>query len=77
MRMRRLGRTDLELTTIGMGTWAIGGPWEFGWGPQNDEDSMAAIRTAIESGINWIDTAPQGTARKARHRHQVRHTLER
>jgi len=56
MRTRRLGQTDLELTTIGM--WAIGGPWEFGWGPQNDEDSMAAIRTAIESGINWIDTAP-------------------
>jgi aryl-alcohol dehydrogenase-like predicted oxidoreductase len=58
MRTRRLGRTDLELTTIGMGTWAIGGPWEFGWGPQNDADSIAAIMTAVESGINWIDTAP-------------------
>lgn len=58
MRTRRLGQTDLELTTIGMGTWAIGGPWEFGWGPQDDEDSVAAIRTAIESGVNWIDTAP-------------------
>ena len=58
MRTRRLGRTDLELTTIGMGTWAIGGPWEFGWGPQNDKDSIAAITTAIESGINWIDAAP-------------------
>lgn len=57
MRMRRLGQTDLELTVIGMGTWAIGGPWEYGWGPQNDEDSAAAIRTAIESGVNWIDTA--------------------
>ncbi len=58
MRTRRLGQTDLELTTIGMGTWAIGGPWEFGWGPQDDEDSVAAIRTAIEGGVNWIDTAP-------------------
>ncbi len=58
MRTRRLGQSDLELTTIGMGTWAIGGPWEFGWGPQDDEDSVAAIRTAIESGVNWIDTAP-------------------
>ena len=58
MRTRQLGRTDLELTTIGMGTWAIGGPWEFGWGPQDDEDSVAAIRTAIDSGVNWIDTAP-------------------
>jgi len=58
MRVRRLGQTDLELTTIGMGTWAIGGPWEFGWGPQDDGDSIAAIRTAIESGVNWIDTAP-------------------
>ena len=58
MRTRRLGQTDLELTTIGMGTWAIGGPWEFGWGPQDDEHSVAAIRTAIDSGVNWIDTAP-------------------
>lgn len=58
MQTRRLGVTDLELTTIGMGTWAIGGPWEFGWGPQNDEDSVAAIITALESGVNWVDTAP-------------------
>lgn len=58
MQTRQLGQTDLELTMIGMGTWAIGGPWEFGWGPQNDADSVAAIRTALESGVNWIDTAP-------------------
>ncbi|MBN1125423.1 MAG: aldo/keto reductase [Sedimentisphaerales bacterium] len=58
MRTRRLGNTDLELTTIGMGTWAIGGPWEYGWGPQNDDDSIGVILTAIDSGINWIDTAP-------------------
>ncbi|MBE0535528.1 MAG: aldo/keto reductase [Phycisphaerae bacterium] len=58
MRTRKLGKTDLNLTTVGLGTWAIGGPWEYGWGPQNDADSVAAIRTALESGINWIDTAP-------------------
>jgi len=58
MRTRKLGKTDLELTTIGLGTWAIGGPWEFGWGPQNDDDSVKTIITALESGINWIDTAP-------------------
>ncbi|MBN1818771.1 MAG: aldo/keto reductase [Sedimentisphaerales bacterium] len=58
MRTRRLGNTDLELTVIGMGTWAIGGPWEYGWGPQNDQDSIGAILAGIEAGINWIDTAP-------------------
>ena len=58
MRTRKLGKTDLDLTTIGLGTWAIGGPWEFGWGAQDDDDSVATIITALESGINWIDTAP-------------------
>ena len=58
MQTRRLGNTDLELTTVGLGTWAIGGPWEFGWGPQDDDNSIATILTAIEGGINWIDTAP-------------------
>ena len=58
MRTRKLGNTDLELTTVGLGTWAIGGPWEFGWGPQNDDDSLKAIFEAIDAGINWIDTAP-------------------
>jgi len=58
MRTRRLGNTDLTLTTVGLGTWAIGGPWEYGWGPQDDADSLAAIRAALESGINWLDTAP-------------------
>jgi aryl-alcohol dehydrogenase-like predicted oxidoreductase len=58
MRTRKLGKTDLELTTIGLGTWAIGGPWEFGWGDQDDSDSVATIIAALESGINWIDTAP-------------------
>jgi aryl-alcohol dehydrogenase-like predicted oxidoreductase len=58
MRKRRLGRTDLELTTIGLGTWAIGGAgWQYAWGPQDDKDSVAAIQRALEAGINWIDTA--------------------
>jgi aryl-alcohol dehydrogenase-like predicted oxidoreductase len=53
-----LGATGLEITRIGFGAWALGGgDWEFGWGPQQDEESVAAIRHAIESGINWIDTA--------------------
>lgn len=58
MQKRKLGSTDLELTTIGLGTWAIGGPWEFGWGPQDDDEAIAAILAALEAGINWIDTAP-------------------
>ena len=58
MRTRRLGQTGLELTVIGLGTWAIGGPWEFGWGPQDDDESASTILAGIEGGINWIDTAP-------------------
>jgi len=58
MQRRRLGNTDLELTTVGLGTWAMGGPWQFGWGPQDDDEAMAAILTALDTGINWIDTAP-------------------
>ncbi|MHC4883382.1 MAG: aldo/keto reductase [Planctomycetota bacterium] len=58
MRTRRLGNTDLELTVIGLGTWAIGGPWQFGWGPQDDADSIRTILAAMDGGINWIDTAP-------------------
>jgi aryl-alcohol dehydrogenase-like predicted oxidoreductase len=55
---RRLGVTDVEITTVGFGAWAIGGgDWAFGWGPQDDEQSIATIRHAIERGINWIDTA--------------------
>ncbi len=58
MRTRKLGWTDLELTTIGLGTWAMGGSgWEFGWGPQDDDDSLRTIRHALDVGINWIDTA--------------------
>jgi aryl-alcohol dehydrogenase-like predicted oxidoreductase len=58
MQKRQLGYTDLKLTTVGLGTWAIGGPWQFGWGPQDDGDAIEAILVALEQGINWIDTAP-------------------
>ena len=58
MKKRRLGKTDLELTTVGLGTWAMGGPWQFGWGPQDDGEAIGAIIAALEAGINWIDTAP-------------------
>ncbi len=58
MRTRRLGWTDLNLSTIGLGTWAMGGgKWKFSWGPQDDRESISAIRRALELGINWIDTA--------------------
>ena len=58
MDKRRLGTTDLEITPIGFGAWAIGGGgWLFGWGPQDDAASLAAITHAVDLGINWIDTA--------------------
>ena len=53
-----LGHTGMEITRVGFGAWAIGGGgWEFGWGPQDDEESVAAIHRALELGVNWIDTA--------------------
>jgi aryl-alcohol dehydrogenase-like predicted oxidoreductase len=58
MQKRRLGNTDLEFTTVGLGTWAMGGPWQYGWGPQDDDEAIGAILAALETGINWIDTAP-------------------
>ena len=58
VQRRQLGYTDLQLTTVGLGTWAMGGPWQFGWGPQDDNEAIAAILEAIERGINWLDTAP-------------------
>ena len=55
---RPLGLTGMDITTVGFGSWAAGGGgWAFGWGPQDDKESIAAIRHAIESGITWIDTA--------------------
>ncbi|HIJ51992.1 MAG TPA: aldo/keto reductase [Planctomycetes bacterium] len=58
MKKRKLGYTDLELTTVGLGTWAMGGPWLYGWGPQDDGEAISAVLAALENGINWIDTAP-------------------
>jgi len=58
LRKRSLGTSGLEITTVGLGTWAIGGGgWLFGWGQQDDEHSIAAIRRGVELGINWVDTA--------------------
>jgi aryl-alcohol dehydrogenase-like predicted oxidoreductase len=58
MNKRRLGNTELQITSIGLGAWAMGGGgWTFAWGPQDDLQSVAAIRRALELGINWIDTA--------------------
>jgi aryl-alcohol dehydrogenase-like predicted oxidoreductase len=58
MKSRQLGNSDLMITPIGFGAWAIGGSgWEFGWGEQDDKQSVAAIHRALELGINWIDTA--------------------
>jgi len=58
METRQLGNSDLHLTPIGFGAWAIGGgDWAFAWGPLDDNDSIAAIHKALELGINWIDTA--------------------
>lgn len=57
MNFKQLGNSDLQITPVGLGTWAIGGEGAMGWGPQDDEQSIATIRHAIESGINWIDTA--------------------
>jgi len=55
---RALGTSGLEITPVGFGAWAIGGGgWSFGWGPQDDAESLAAMRRALDLGINWIDTA--------------------
>ena len=58
MKTRRLGKSDLNLTTVGIGTWPMAGPGGPGWGPQDDQDSITSIRRGLERGINWIDTAP-------------------
>jgi aryl-alcohol dehydrogenase-like predicted oxidoreductase len=57
MRYRRLGTNGPELSLVGFGAWAIGGPWRFGWGAVDDDESVAAIRHAVERGVNWVDTA--------------------
>jgi aryl-alcohol dehydrogenase-like predicted oxidoreductase len=58
VKTRTLGSSELLLTPIGLGTWAIGGgDWIFGWGPQQDTESLGTIRRALDEGVNWIDTA--------------------
>jgi aryl-alcohol dehydrogenase-like predicted oxidoreductase len=58
METRKLGNSDLHITRVGYGAWAIGGSgWQFAWRSQNDSDSIAAIHRALELGVNWIDTA--------------------
>jgi aryl-alcohol dehydrogenase-like predicted oxidoreductase len=58
MKRRKLGNSDLHITPVGYGAWAIGGSgWQFAWGSQDDNDSIAAIHRALELGVNWIDTA--------------------
>ena len=58
MKKRQFGKTGMEITTVGFGAWAIGGGnWEYGWGAQEDADSIAAIHRALDLGVNWIDTA--------------------
>src|SRR5271157_531343 len=59
MQTKRLGNSDLQITPLGVGAWAIGGGGlPFAWGPQDDKDSIGAIHAALDRGINWIDTAP-------------------
>jgi aryl-alcohol dehydrogenase-like predicted oxidoreductase len=55
--VRQLGLTDMHITRVGFGSWAVGGDWAVGWGNQDDRDSIAAIRRAVALGVNWIDTA--------------------
>ena len=58
MEKRTFGKTGMEITPIGFGSWAIGGSgWAAAWGPQDDEEAVGAIRRAVELGMNWIDTA--------------------
>jgi aryl-alcohol dehydrogenase-like predicted oxidoreductase len=58
MQTKQLGNSDLRITPVGFGAWAIGGSgWQFAWGAQDDNDSIAAIHRALELGVNWIDTA--------------------
>src|SRR6266849_1940689 len=58
MQLRKLGNSDLHITRVGYGAWAIGGSgWQFAWGSQDDNESIAAIHRALELGVNWIDTA--------------------
>jgi aryl-alcohol dehydrogenase-like predicted oxidoreductase len=57
LKTTALGTTGLQITRVGFGAWALGGGGERGWGPQQDQESIAAIHRAVELGVNWIDTA--------------------
>src|SRR5262249_26037644 len=58
MKRKQLGNSDLFITPVGLGAWAMGGAgWQFAWGKQDDDDSVATIHRALELGLNWIDTA--------------------
>jgi aryl-alcohol dehydrogenase-like predicted oxidoreductase len=57
VKTRRLGSEGPDVTPVGFGAWAVGGPWQFGWGQQDDDASISAIRAAVEGGVNWVDTA--------------------
>src|SRR4030088_2264555 len=58
MQTRKLGNSNMDITPVGFGAWALGGGgWQFGWGPQDDNDSISAIHRSLELGVNWIDTA--------------------
>jgi aryl-alcohol dehydrogenase-like predicted oxidoreductase len=57
VRTGPLGGTGMQISRVGFGAWAIGGGWEFGWGPQQDDESIAAIHRALDLGVNWIDPA--------------------
>src|SRR4051812_33465538 len=58
MQTRQLGNSDLRITPLGIGAWAMGGSgWAFSWGEQDDNDSISAIHAALDKGLNWIDTA--------------------
>ncbi len=58
MQTKQLGNSDLHITPLGIGAWAMGGGgWAFAWGPQDDDESIGAIHAALDRGINWIDTA--------------------
>lgn len=58
MRLRQLGDDGPIISVLGFGAWAAGGPWQHGWGAQDDDDSVAAIRAAVDAGVTWVDTAP-------------------
>jgi hypothetical protein len=57
INVRKLGASGMEITTVGFGSWAVGGDWAYGWGDQDDDDSVGAILHAVGAGVNWIDTA--------------------